>query len=156
VSNIPGLRHCLQVANIRLQFSAYQLAHPTRIHYLGGSFECKLLAPEWESERHPDVAVYLTPPPPEEQPWRNWLPDIVVEVVSSRSEERDYVEKREEYLSLPIKEYWIFDLDPQEMLVLRRWGKRIVERIVRPSEIYKTRMLPGFEFDCAAVFEAAS
>jgi hypothetical protein len=24
--------------------------------------ECKLLIPDWESERHPDIAVYLSPP----------------------------------------------------------------------------------------------
>lgn len=156
VSDVPGRPHCLQVFAIRRQFASYDVTHLGRIHYLAAGSECKILAPDWESERHPDLAVYLTPMPPEEQPWRNWLPEIVIEVVSSRSEERDYVEKREEYLSLAIKEYWIFDPDREEMLVLRRWGKRIVDRTVRSAEIYKTRLLPGFEFDRAKVFEAAA
>ena len=33
---------------------------------------------------------------------------------------RDYVEKREEYLALGVKEYWIVDAGKQQIVILRR------------------------------------
>lgn len=153
VSDVPGRQHFLQVQFIRELFSAYKLTYPGRIAFIGGSGECKLLVPEFESERHPDIAVYLVPPPPEDQPWAHWFPEIVIEVVSPSSEERDYREKREEYLALNIKEYWVVDLRREEMLVLRRWGKRVVERAML-EEAYRTRLLPGFEIVPQKIFLA--
>jgi hypothetical protein len=51
-------------------------------------------------------------------------------------------------------------LDPrrgrQEPLVLRRSRGLWVGRVVRPGEVYRTRLLPGFELDCATVFAAAN
>ena len=41
------------------------------------------------------------------------------------------------------------------MLILRRSGGRWIERIVLPGEKYRTRWLGDFEFDLAAVFDAA-
>ncbi len=76
-------------------------------------------------------------------------------MVSPSSRHRDYVEKREEYLAFGVHEYWIFDADKQEMLVLRRSRGRWAERVVRPPDVYRTRLLPGFEFACGPVFEAA-
>src|SRR6516164_1385348 len=91
--------------------------------------ECKLLIPSWESERHPDIAVYLAPPPgrKDRTMWRTWIPGIVIEVVSEGSRDRDYTEKRDEYWSLGVKEYWIVE----------------------------TKLLPGFKLPCHAIFDAA-
>ena len=83
------------------------------------------------------------PPPRGEQPWTRWVPHIVVEVVSEGGEERDYVEKREEYLRIGVTEYWI--LDPSRA---GSWscnapatsGKR---SIVPPAAVYRTHLLPG-------------
>jgi Uma2 family endonuclease len=155
VSDVPGRAHFLQVHAIRRLFFAYCTAHPGRIFYIGGSGECKLLIPEYQSERHPDIAVYLTPAPPEDQPWADWIPEVVIEVVSPSSEDRDYGDKREEYLALSIKEYWVFDREREEMLVLRRWGKRVIDRVVRPEETYRTRLLPGFGIKPQTIFAAA-
>ena len=80
----------------------------------------------------------------------------MIEVVSPASEHRTYVEKRQEYLQAGVWEYWIVDAGKQEMLVLRRSRKQWTERIIRPPEVYRTRLLPGFAFDCAPVFEAAA
>ena len=48
-----------------------------------------------DSERHPDLAVYLTPPPEQEDRnfWRRWVPDIVIEVVRRQCTIRRYQEK---------------------------------------------------------------
>jgi Uma2 family endonuclease len=155
VVDVPNRRHLVQVDEVRHQLSMYRAEHPERINTLAGSGECKILLPEEGSERHPDVAVYKFPPDEEEDLWANWIPESVVEVISAGSEHRDYVEKRKEYFLFGVREYWIIDADKQEVLVLRRQGGRWTERVVRPPEVYTTKVLPGFELHCAAVFEAA-
>jgi Uma2 family endonuclease len=154
VSDVPGTRHLAQVVALRQQFSDYRRDYPGRVHAIAGSGECKILITGLESERHPDVAVYKDPPP-EEEIWSTWIPVIVIEVISPGSEQRDYVEKREEYLRFGVWEYWIVDADKREVLVLRRTGGEWKERVIRPPEVYRTRRLPGFEFSCEAVFQAA-
>jgi Uma2 family endonuclease len=96
-------------------------------------------------------------PPPDARPdvWSRWIPAIVIEVVSRSSRNRDYKEKPEEYLQFGIREYWIIDIEKRQMTVLRRSKGRWAERVVCPDALYRTRLLRGFEFDLAAVFEAA-
>jgi Uma2 family endonuclease len=154
VSDVPSPRHLAQVMAIRRQLGAYDLSNPGRIHTIAGSGECKLLIAGLESERHPDVAVY-TDPPPEEEVWSMWIPVIVIEAVSPGSEQRDYHEKREEYLRFGVWEYWIVDADKREVLVLRRSSGEWKERTIRPPEVYRPRRLPGFEFSCEGVFQEA-
>jgi Uma2 family endonuclease len=156
VSDVPKKRHLLQLESIRDQFSSYKLAHPGRIQVIAAGSDCKIMVAAYESERHPDLAVYMTPPPEEDEDfWYIWIPEIVIEVVSLGSKLRDYKEKREEYLAFGVREYWIFDAAKREMLVLKRVGGRWRERSVRPPEIYRTRLLPGLRFSCGQVFQAA-
>lgn len=159
VVDVPGFHHFRHVEAVRKRFDDYRTAHPGRIYAIGGSGECKILVSRFESERHPDVLVYKQPPDDVENPWPTWVPELVVEVVSSGSGHRDYVEKREEYLAFGVREYWIVDAgrgEGGEMLVLRRMAGRWVERVVRPPEVYRPRLFPGFELDVAAVFRAAA
>ena len=153
--DVPGPRHLAQVIAIRRQFAAYDLAHPGRIYGVAGGSDCKIPIAGVESERHPDLAVYKTPPPQEQDVWATYIPEIVIEVISPESEHRDYVEKREEYLLFGVREYWVVDAAKQEVLVLRRSRGQWVERRLRPPEVYRTRLLPGFQFDCGRVFQAA-
>jgi Uma2 family endonuclease len=155
VSDVPKRRHLVQVGSIRKQLTVYDVAHPGKIDTIAGSGECKLLISAFESERHPDVAVYKTPPPSEEDLWAIWVPDLVVEVISPSSLDRDYEDKREEYLAFGVREYWIVDAGRREILVLRRAGAGWTERRVRPPRVLRTRLLPGFALDTAAVFAAA-
>ncbi len=76
-------------------------------------------------------------------------------MISPGSEQRDYEDKREEHLAFGVREYWIFNAETEERLVLRRWGSRWREQVVRPGDVYRTRLLPDFTFDCARVFRAA-
>lgn len=155
VSDVPNRRHLAQFTILRRQLAAYDLAHPGSIHTLAGGGECKILVPSFESERHPDLAVYLTPPPDEEGLWSRWVPAIVIEIVSPGSEQRDYQEKREEYLAFGVREYWIVDADRREVLVLKRSAGRWRRSVIKPPNIYQTRLLPGFELACQPVFQAA-
>jgi Uma2 family endonuclease len=121
VVDVPKPGHLEQMAAARNQFIAYQLANPRRLHMVAGGADCKILLADLESERHPDVAVYKTPPPSAgDEVWSLWIPEVVIEIVSPGSEQRDYEEKPEEYFRFGVKEFWIIDAQRQEMLVLRR------------------------------------
>lgn len=155
VVDVPDPRHFAQVDCIHLQLTAYRITHPEVMQRIGGGGECKILLEDLQSERHPDVAVYKTAAPSGENVWARWVPELVVEVVSASSAHRDYEEKREEYLQFGVREYWIVDAERREVLVLRRRGRRWLRRVVQESEVYTTPLLPGLEFNCAAVFAAA-
>src|SRR5438132_12171009 len=96
VSDVPGYPHGCQVSYLRDQLALYKALHPGEIHIVMGSMECKLLVGDFESERHPDLAIYKTRPSRQQDLWFHWIPDIVIEVVSAGSVERDYAQKREE------------------------------------------------------------
>jgi Uma2 family endonuclease len=156
VSGVPNPPHFAQFFVIRQQLGDYTSANPGRINNIGGGGECKTLLADLDSERHPDLAVYKTPPPAaNEEVWAMWVPEIVIEIVSPDSGQRDYVDKREEYLRFGVQEYWIVDASRQEVLVLRRSGGRWAERVLGANDVYRTRQLPGFELVCAPIFEAA-
>ena len=87
--------------------------------------------------------------------WAKWVPEIVIEIVSPSSRKRDYQEKPAEYLGLGVREYWIVDGPKRLMVVMRRVRNRWAERTIRPPTLYRSRLLPGLEFSCGAVFEAA-
>jgi Uma2 family endonuclease len=136
VSDVPKPRHFVQVKSIRGQFSKYELDYPARIFGVASGSECKLLVPDLDSERHPDLSIYKTAPPSNDNKvWRRWLPELVIEVISLGSETRDYVEKLEEYLNIGVKEYWIVDFPRRRMLVFRRVRDKWVERSIRPPQI---------------------
>jgi Uma2 family endonuclease len=154
---VPKKRHMLQVAATRDQLQAYKALYPGCIQVIAAGNECKLVIAALGSERHPDLAVYLTPPPEEEDEefWVRWVPEVVIEVVSPRSRVRDYEEKPEEYLRCGVKEYWIVDADVRELTVLQRSRGRWKKTTVTPPGIHRTRLLPGLSFSIEAVFNAA-
>ena len=85
------------------------------------------------------------PDPEGPRPWTRWVPHIVVEVVSEGGEDRDYVEKREEYLRVGVLEYWILDPKRRRMLVLRRPGDVWEEVPLGEDGVHRTELLPGLE-----------
>ncbi len=156
VSEVANLPHGLRVEFIRSYLGKYQIDNPGIVYALLNSTECKLLIPEWESERHPDLAVYLTRPKGKKDRtlWRTWVPELTIEVVSETSRDRDYTEKRDEYWSLGVKEYWIVDANLEQVIVLRRGRSQWIEKTLGPDDTCETKFLPGFKLSCRAVFEA--
>ena len=75
------------------------------------------------------------------------LPTIVVEFVSAgrRNAQRDYLEKRDEYLAAGVKEYWVFDRFRRLMTIFRQGKTGIVEEIISEQDTYRPGLLPGFE-----------
>lgn len=155
VVDVPNPRHLRQFAAIRRQFGKYEAEHPDRIYVVAGGGEAKILLAGAASERHPDLAIYSQPPPEGPDIWSTYIPDLVVEIVSPGSEQRDYVEKREEYFDFGVKEYWIVDEAKDQMLVLRRSRGQWVEKVVRPGEAYESPLYPGLKIDLDVIFRAA-
>ncbi len=149
VTEVPGDDHGKIVDNLHEAFSKYRSVHPGLIHRIGHGSDIRLIIPELESDRHSDLAVVF----------RNFTrmyrdsqrPDLVVEIVSHgrRAKQRDYEEKREEYLELGIREYWIVDPEERHVVVLNRiedqgqvsWSECICTGV----ELIKSALLPGFQ-----------
>src|SRR5437879_11727991 len=133
-----------RVCVLRRHLDRYYLENPGQIYEICGTMECKVLIPDWESERHPDIAVYLTPPRNRKgrTMWRTWFPDLIVEVVSESSRDRDYTEKRDEYWSLGVKEYWIVDAELERVLILKRGRSQWTEKILGRGDECETKLLP--------------
>ena len=158
VSEVANYFHAMQITAILEHLWAFKIAHPDVIHAILGTMECKLPIPYWNSERHPDIAVYLTRPKGKKDRtlWRTWLPELVIEVVSESSRDRDYTEKRDEYWTLGVKEYWIVDAPREQVLTLRRGKSDWIEKTLGPKDACETKLLPGFKLPCKAIFEAAT
>ena len=101
----------------------------------------------------------FTSPHPKEKKnrtlWRRWVPDLTIEVVSERSRDRDYTQKREEYWTVGIKEYWIVDAKLKQVLILKRGRSDWTEKTLGPTDICETKLLPGFKLRVAQWFERA-
>jgi Uma2 family endonuclease len=148
VSGIPGIDHEGIVYLVNQLFIAYGLLHPGIIRYAGSGSGSRIRSPEMSSDRHPDYAVYLDPLPPDanrKNPWTQWSPTIVVEVVSEGGEHRDYAEKPEEYLRAGVQEYWILDPSDRTLHVYRRAGDAWAISILGADATYQTPLLPGLD-----------
>ncbi len=91
------------------------------------------------------------------RPKRREVPTIAFEFVSAgrRSRERDYIEKRDEYLAIGIKEYWIIDRFQRQMTVHRQGYDGKASTILQEAESYSTPLLPGFTLPLARLFALA-
>jgi Uma2 family endonuclease len=81
------------------------------------------------------------------------IPAIAIEFTSKsrRDRRRDYEEKRDEYLSLGIQEYWIIDRFRRTMTVFR--GTE--EVVLKEADTYTTALLPGFTLPLAKLLAFA-
>jgi Uma2 family endonuclease len=149
VTGVPGVHHGRIVGRCTALFVSYEIEHPGIINYRAGGGECRLRLPGMASDRHPDQAIYLHADPGGPDVWERWVPQIVVEVVSRSGEDRDYVEKREEYLRAGVLEYWILDPKRRRMLVLLRRGDTWEEVLLGDDGVHRTGLLPGLEASVA-------
>ncbi len=158
VIDIPNRPHQRYVNATKRQFYAYDIGNPGVIDSISTGAESRLLVAATESDRHPDLAIYKTAPPKIDNRdlWTVWIPELVIEVVSPESGDRDYLQKPEDYLQFGVKEYWIIDGEKHQMTVHQRASGQWSTRVLKPGESYTTHILPGFEFDLKIVFDAAN
>lgn len=143
--DVPGLPHGRVVKFIRNALTRYEESHPGVVNYDATGSDAVIRVPIVQSERHPDILVYLSPPPVSgSQPWDHWIPELVIEVVSPGSEERDYVDKRDDYLRAGVRLYWIVDPRARGATVLTRRGDTWSEVRLTESGSLTTPLLPEF------------
>jgi Uma2 family endonuclease len=71
-------------------------------------------------------------------------PDLAVEIVSPESRERDFEQKRKQYLEAGVREYWIVD-ELQRKVTLLRLNAKGKYREVRPRNgQLRSQVLPAF------------
>lgn len=143
VTEVPRPSHGEVVRRLARLFIYHGDAYPGAIAYGAGGGECRIRLPGMASDRHPDQAIYLTRRPKGKHVWQRWVPAIVIEVVSRRGEERDYIAKRDEYHRFGVLEYWIFDPYRRKLVVLKRNGDIWAERELDDAATYRTELLPG-------------
>lgn len=152
VVDVPGVPHERIIQRIRRMLARYEDGNPGIIDLVSGGTGSVVRAWNAQSERHPDLTIYLTPPPEgNEQPWDEWTPDIVIEIVSKSSTRRDYTTKARDYLSAGVRQYWINDpLTRSATLHIRR-GDTWRKQRVAASGVVKSALLPGFQMKLAEV-----
>ncbi|HWG47580.1 MAG TPA: Uma2 family endonuclease [Gemmataceae bacterium] len=70
--------------------------------------------------------------------------DLVVEIVSPESVERDYVQKREQYRQAGVPEYWIVDEMEQRVVLLKRIASGAYREAKPRKGVLHSQALPGF------------
>ena len=112
----------------------------------------------WDGKfREPDVVFMLREHADriDEQVWN--AADLVMEVVSDDDSRRDLEIKRREYATAGIPEYWIVDPKLKTITVLVLDGNQYIEHGVFASgERATSRLIPGYEADVTATFDAAT
>ena len=142
-----GLEHQITVKSFRNHLGAYELSHSDTVEHV---FQEAWTSVEDDSDRLPDIAVYLTGGTgglPDR------VPELIFEIVSrgSKDRKRDYEEKRSEYERIGVQEYVIVDRFDHRLTVLRLEEATFVETVLQPSDHYNTPLLPGLEIPLSGI-----
>jgi Uma2 family endonuclease len=79
--------------------------------------------------------------------YRNYVegpPDLVIEIVSPESAERDYVSKRQLYEKHGVREYWILDEGLNKVVLLRLDATGHYREVQVRKGILRSRVISGF------------
>jgi Uma2 family endonuclease len=92
------------------------------------------------------------------KPRRGDVPTIIAEFVSGRKRDRkrDYETKRDEYIGIGVKEYWVFDRFNLTSTVFLRVRGKLRTRVYTEDKLYQTLLLPGFELPLQHLFALAN
>lgn len=91
-------------------------------------------------------------------PKRGELPTIAIEFVSKgrRNWVRDFETKRDEYLEVGIREYWIVDRFDRSLTVWIKTAAGRRKKVLREGQTYRTELLPGFELSISELIASAT
>jgi Uma2 family endonuclease len=76
--------------------------------------------------------------------WLEGPADLVIEIVSPESEERDWEVKRAEYAAAGIPEYWVLDRDREDAAFFQLGPDGTYHRAPIEDGVYRSRVLPRF------------
>ena len=121
----------------------YCFTHRQSIALLSSSSGISI--PGKDCVREPDLALYTD----WEGQGRGWevrkefVPVLVIEVVSPDQEKLDYHEKHEDYFKAGINEHWIVDPHKGMMTILNRGADAWEDAVCYPGEAFESKRLPG-------------
>ena len=104
-------------------------------------------------DRIPDICAYLAGDASRQTVPRR-LPELIFEFVSAEraDQERDYIDKRQEYHAIGVKEYVIVDRFKKAILVLTWQQEDFDEKTLGPDQLYSTPLLPDLKIALSEVF----
>ena len=81
------------------------------------------------------------------------VPTIVIDIVSrrNRDRQRDYIEKRDEYRAIGVREYWVIDRFRRCLTVCTETDEQTIDS----DGIHTTPLLPGFELSVSRILAIA-
>lgn len=80
-------------------------------------------------------------------------PDLVVEILSPATVEKDRYRKLAVYSQFTVREYWIVDPDEQAIELFRRAGEELKwDRRFLSDEIFESPLLAGFQLEVSSLF----
>lgn len=130
----------------------YVNQHPG--HTLDGTITEVYLPTGPETRRCPDRCIWCglgRQPKPSKD-----IPAIVIEIISPGKQawERDYREKRDEYLNIGVKEYWVIDRFRRQLTAYRAKDESVADSVIDEAGAYTTDLLPGFTLKLADLLAA--
>ena len=149
---MPSIRHQVVLGNIFVSLRVHVQSHKL------GTVLCApmpvLVAPL--KFREPDI-VFTRSTAPNESDGDKYLEsaELVIEIISegSSNRTRDLIDKRADYATAGIAEYWIVDPEQQEVTVLRLQGNEYSESgTFGFPDLVRSTAVPGFEIPVANVF----
>lgn len=151
VMSPAGPEHRFVSRPFRRQVSGYWDRHPDLVDDVDVE---GWVATSEHDDRMPDICVYLAGPSSSKVvPER--VPDLIFEFVSGNrsDQERDYIQKRQEYHRIAVREYVIVDRFKQQDLVLRWQPDDFEETVLTIDDTYMTPLLPGLAIAVREAFQ---
>lgn len=156
-----GRIEVLPMPSIRHQNISMNIAVPLRVHVQVHELGTVLCAPmpllvASLKFREPDI-VFTQSAAPDESDGDKYLDsaELVVEIVSegASNRKRDLIDKRADYATAGIAEYWVVDPEQQQVTVFRLQGSEYAEDgTFGVSDVVRSTAVPGFEIPVANVF----
>jgi Uma2 family endonuclease len=141
----PNPIHDTPLQRVTRLLHQYDFAYPGTIAYMTPN--AGVVVPDEDTVREPEFALYREWPGDVDsfEVCKEYVPFLVIEVVSRGQGRRDYEDKRKDYLKAGVDEYWIIDPHKRRVTVLTRRGRAWRERTFSPEDTYSPKILPQFE-----------
>jgi Uma2 family endonuclease len=146
MSPSPDFEHAKRANRFNFQILQYLESNPIAEVV----FECDVLLPDGEDVLRPDISVVLNENTNKIKMHIHGAPDIVAEVISPSTKNRDLGIKATRYLNSGIKEYWILDPYEKSISVWRNEGTNWNKE---SSDILFSNVLPGLKISAKKIFE---
>jgi Uma2 family endonuclease len=112
--------------------------------------ECDVLLPDGGDVLRPDIIVLLNENINKVKMHIHGAPDIIAEVLSPSTRNRDLGIKAERYLTCGVKEYWIVDPKEKSISVWRNEGTNWKKET---GDVLQSIVLPGLEVKSKDIFD---